>query len=218
MKGLLILLISLSQLVYSQNQFGIKVDVGASTITNNIADYLDVDFEVLYAPSFNAGFFYNASISQHWLVLFEAKYSHIHSREVWKDVAFIDINDNTWSQSSIFIRKRISYLSLPISLAFKVSKLTVSTGFQFSSSLGDNARVESDERIFEDYDENMILKQFDYGPKFGLIYSFSERAAIEASYYHGLNNLVDYDTGDFDIKYKVRQITLGFRYAFFSKG
>ena len=202
------------QIGYSQEELGIKLELGASTITNNINDLFEDDidiYEISYAPSGNIGVFYHYNFSEHSLIGFEGKYSHITSLEKI-GVTYIDSNGTSLGQESTELKKRISFLSFPIYYGYTFSKITVTAGIRFSLSI--SSKYQSEDPYNGIAHGTLEVSQFDYGPRIGILYRLSEKISIEGIYYHGLNNMVDFDTGDFDLVWEVRQITLGIKYTF----
>ena len=56
----------------------------------------------------------------------------------------------------------------------------------------------------------MSIRKFDCGPKVGLVTNIGRRFSIEATYYHGLNNI--FNSEDILGNWKVRQVTYGVHY------
>lgn len=78
-----------------------------------------------------------------------------------------------------------------------------------------NAIVDGVSETVENRYDNIYIKNFDFGPKAGVIYKLNEKLAIEGTYYYGINNLLKGDPILW--KSKIQQLTLGIRYTLWTK-
>ncbi|MEO6169242.1 MAG: hypothetical protein ABIO46_04725, partial [Chitinophagales bacterium] len=60
------------------------------------------------------------------------------------------------------------------------------------------------------------IDAFDFGPRAGLIFNLSDNFNIEATYYHGMNNILTNTLPD-SWKWNVQQMTVGVRYKIFNR-
>jgi len=117
--------------------------------------------------------------------------------------------------SRYVIGKHVSYLGLPVYYGLKLNKLTVNIGFQASLVLFSSVRVKkagSDSYPFDwanNYEE-LTLDRYDFGIRAGLIYSLTDKIAIEGTYYYGLNDIT---SNEYPEEWKNQQITIGIRYT-----
>ena len=117
--------------------------------------------------------------------------------------------------------RHISYLGIPIYCGINIKKLKINLGVQTSFALMSSGRTKLQEpdgygatiTTTGTYNK-LYIDSYDFGVRVGVIYCFTERFAIEGSYYHGLNNINIVNIPDWYLK--VRQMTLGARFRLFT--
>ena len=218
MKVFALILILLPTFLFAQQELGAKLDYGASIISNqpNQGYEANVDMVVKPGPSTNFGLFYNWHISKKSMLAVEMTYMRIESREVLNGVIMLDQWGRFTAYGNQKVKKRISSLSLPIYYGFKFERWSVNVGVQFSTVLSGSAEVQSESEFYNyEMKYDLPLNVLDYGPRIGLTWQLVNRFNLEATYYHGLNNInAKKDIPDAHI-WNVQQLLFGIKYAFY---
>ena len=210
-------------------QIGIKVSGGLSKITIT-SDEFDVPFSTPFAASGQAGLYCHLSRGKHSSLGAELLFSQIEG----KDVIDSDFSDTDWitgENETITGHvtnkgyRHISYISLPLYYGYTIKKFTLHAGFQLSYAFSSSGR----EKTYGTYNEggqetnvnndtktdNINIKKLDFGPRAGITYQLTNRLGLEGTYYYGLNNIQKVDDPFWILK--VQQMTLGVRYALWTK-
>ena len=206
-----------------QHQFGIKASGGISRITNSM-DISGATLTTPFVSSGQAGLFYSFQLGKKSSLGAELLFSQIEGKEK-TETDLKEINEFGESKlvgHSIYIYySHISYLSLPVYYSFKTNKLAIIAGFQISYALSSNghdktiALINGQEETADNKYDDIHIKNFDFGPKAGIIYNLTEKLALEGTYYYGLNNIQKGNPILWQLK--VQQATLGLRYTLQSK-
>lgn len=112
----------------------------------------------------------------------------------------------------------ISYIALPVYYGFRIKKFNINLGGQASvmvaSSYNHKSHIKMDNGETDDIrtgDDLNNIDRFDFGPRAGLFFDLSEKFALEANYYFGLNDII---SGNHVISRRNQQLTVGLRYKF----
>ncbi len=214
LKRLFILLILAPAIGLAQD-IGVKLDLGASYITNEQFANTDIDHQIKPGKSANLGMFFDFSVSKKSSVSFELNYVKLESKEVLNGVVVLDPLGRPVVYGNQYIRKKISYIALPVYYSFQFDRLSVNVGGQVSTVMGGSAEVRSESEFYEyDMQYEPALNELDYGVRFGMQWKLSHRFDLEATYYHGLSDIQKpFRNGESDF-WAIRQLTFGFKYAF----
>ena len=203
----LLLCFLLPFMAYAQfNRVGMALDLGFSKMESDIHQNFDNEWKVLTVPSFNAGITVENYLNRRLSLFLDMKYSHIRSDEVYADVAVINKAGNIIGYTDMHVAKRVSYVILPMYLAYKMGRIMPFAGIRFGLSIGNQAVWHSE--YTPDYEESMIIKQYDFGPQLGLSYIIKTRWLVNLNYYHSVVNIID-EENPYNVYYKIRQLTFG---------
>ena len=181
-------------------------------------DVSNATLTIPFVPSGQGGLFYNLQLGPKSLLGAELLFTQIEGKEKL-EMDLYTLNESGrvylgYRKDNLY--RHISYLSLPVYCGFKINRLMINAGFQISYSISSSGREKGEgviegENIKINIKTNDInIKRFDYGPRVGIIYSLTDKIAIETTYYYGLNNI---QKGDPKFgKLKVQLVTLGIRY------
>lgn len=191
----------------NKEHVGVKLDLGISGFRNNLNDVENnTHYENLIAPTMNIGVFYSYELSNKLTLGLEAAYSHILHKFEFDYYSTSNFTDKATVQI------RTSYFTFPIYVGYKFDKLSVNAGMRIGLELSNRVITSGGDDIGT-YHTTISFKEYDFGPRLGFLYEVSEKVGVELLYYQGLQNLVDYDTGDFDLYFNTWQLTAGVRYA-----
>lgn len=199
----------------AQQQFGVKVSGGLSRMYGDLQSsfYPEPPMTTSFSPSFQVGLFYHLPTGNKSSFGAELVYSKVQGAQTfkWNESYF----DGTLSN---IIYEDVSWLSLPIYVGFTFNKLTFNAGFQISHALA--SAVENkvlylhggkEEELNSAPSSNFPVRDFDFGPRAGVIYQLNNRLSLEGMFYYGLNNINYSKTANEELK--VQQMTVGLRYA-----
>lgn len=194
-----------------QNYFGVKFDLGMSKISNQKWDPKQTS--VYFMPSGNIGIYNRLSVSNKSSIVAELLLSQIEGKEIQQmPNAILDQNGNVIgvSYTPMYLRKWITYISLPIYYGFSIKKLTLCMGAQVSCAVSNfsKASIDGSNKQINWYSRRLNISNFDYGLKFEVNYSIFKRIDLHANYYFGVKNIYNQN----NLEWKIQQVTLGIKY------
>ena len=223
----LVIFIGFNSMAFGQSQLGIKVSGGISRIYGTLKYQNHPPSTVMsssFSPSYQAGMYYNLPIGKKQAIGAELLYSHVEGGQTNK-WDYMDMN-----RGSDYTYERISYLNLPVYYGITFKKLTLNAGIQISYTLSSSGHYESswearelDEHFayipmkFNLYHElnDLPIKNFDFGPRAGVMYRLTNKLSIEGMFYHGIQNINQMKSSAEELK--IQQMTVGIRYALWTK-
>ena len=194
------------------------MDGGFSKIANSF-NPSSPGWSVQSVPSWNAGLYYNFHPRGPSIFGVELLFMKAAGNEKIE----ADLIDNTGKnvgQSTGYIYRHISYLSLPVYYGLKLDKLTFNVGFQVSYALASGGRDKGKATYYGSivtWDNKLGklgIDPYDFGARAGLFFPISDKFSIEAVGYYGINDILKEEGPMWT--WKVRQITAGLRYMLFS--
>ncbi|MCE9539114.1 MAG: PorT family protein [Bacteroidetes bacterium] len=208
--------------VFGQQEIGIKANVGLSRIYNNENSPLTT-LKIYFVPSGQGGIFYNFNFGNKSLLGAELLFIQINGKEQL-DLQGTDIHGQPSGETfTDNTEKHISYLGLPIYYGFKIKKLTLNLGIQTSLVLmsggEEKGQVPDGYGGISTWDnkfDKLYIDAFDFGARAGLIFNLTNKFSIEGTYYYGINNILQKDKYNSELKWKIQQMTIGLRYTFFT--
>ncbi|HEY3371571.1 MAG TPA: outer membrane beta-barrel protein [Prolixibacteraceae bacterium] len=231
----LVCLIAINSWAFGQQQFGVKVSGGISRLYGALEDHNHPPgtMTTSFSPSGQAGLYYNFPVGKNSAIGAELLYSHVEGGQTYqwnfKDDNYTDVK-SLESNGSDYTFEQISYLSLPVYYGYTFKRLTINAGFQISYAFSSAGHNESNYVIII-IDENddlykrgggmnrelnaLPIKDFDFGPRAGVIYRLTNRLSIEGMFYYGIQNINQITTSVEELK--IQQMTLGIRYALWNK-
>ncbi len=219
----LMILLSINLTVFTQHNFGLKINGGFSKISNSFAASYP-DWTIQFAPSGHCGLFYNLDLSDKSVIGAELLFTQIEGKEKLT-IDFFDNKGNNVGYSTAKIYKHISYLSLPIYYGFKLKKLMINVGFQVSyvltSSSRDKGQTTNNLGVtnWDNKLDDLNVPNYDFGPRAGVTFNLTDKLEIEGEYYYGVNNIMSYNVlKSYDGKpaWRVQQTTIGLKYTFYT--
>lgn len=113
--------------------------------------------------------------------------------------------------------------SLPVYYGVTFNRLTLNGGFQISYALScsdENKAYHMKNGVKKELvitqSPNFNVRNFDFGPRAGVIYRLTNKLSIEGMFYYGIHNINQIKSSDEELK--IQQMTLGIRYALWNKG
>lgn len=221
---LLVIFIGFNVMAFGQQQLGVKASGGISRIYGSLEarDLSPSATTTSFSPSIQAGLYYNLPMAKNAAIGAELLYSHVEGGQTHEWDYSGDVSNFTYEQ--------ISYLSLPVYVGYTYKRLTINAGFQVSYAISSSGRQESSYKIIE-FDENadpiqreesfvrelndLDIKDFDFGPRAGFIYRLTNRLSMEGMFYYGIRNINQLKSSEEALK--IQQMTVGIRYALWSK-
>ncbi len=199
--------------VIVKDKLGFKAEIGASKVYEIRENLSNNNFKQVWGPSFSFGLFYERFLSGKSFLSAELKYNHLTSTTVIEDVLFADISGEI-KYADIPYDFRFSYFSVPVYYTYKIGRFSPNIGFNLSLLLSDRLTVTAPP--FAGLPENVQHEainsdQIDYGARIGLGYDISRRVSIDATYYHGLNDIIDWDTNG-ELEWYNRQVMVGVKF------
>ena len=221
---LTILLLIVTLVADAQHQFGIKINGAASKMTT--VNLNIVKYNCQYRPSYNGGLFYNFNLTQKSIIGAELLFAQIEGREHYEYISPFTTTLYTTTLSDN--DTHLSYLEIPIYYGLKFDKLTLRAGVLASVLLkasqyskGYTYASYGLGSLYDDYwdgKSNLTdVAPFDFGINAGILFNLSKKIAVECSYYQGFNYLIQNSDSSKKRNWKIQQISLGIRYAFFSR-
>lgn len=212
--SLLILSIALSTSAFGQ-QFGIKASGGISRIYGQLDIQHDPELPITtsFSPSFQAGIYWRFPMGRITSVGAELLYSKVQGAQTlrWRESYF----NGTVSHTNY---EDVSFMSFPIYVGFTFNKLTFNAGFQVSLALSSTAKSKSlflhdgkEEELANSSSSHFPVRDFDFGPRAGIIYQMNNRLSLEGIFYYGLGDISIAQLENTDLK--IQQMTVGLRYA-----
>jgi hypothetical protein len=217
MKFIFLIFFSLNSLFsFSQHDFGVKVNGGASKITSKFNSNITTQ-KFYFVPSGQAGFFYTLSIKKSLLGA-EILFSQIEGKERLS-IPIFDNNGKNVGEDIDMIYRHISYLSLPIYYGFKFKKLSFNLGIQTSLALASSGeeRGQFGGTVISNNFTKLNIDNYDFGARAGMFINLSKRFSIDLNYYYGINNILSNNINIPNWSWKVQQATIGLCYKLFSK-
>lgn len=224
--------ITLSINTFGQHQLGVKVSGGISRIygTLKFRNLPPSNMSTSFSPSFLAGLYYSHPMGQKSSLGAELLFSQVEGGQTFDwDYTALGYPSIEGTQSD-FTYESISYVSLPVYYGYTFNKLTFNAGFQISyafSSSGCNESNYDYTLIAEDGSrqvnkgswthelDDLDIKDFDFGPRVGIIYQLTNRLSMEGMFYYGINNIKPTNSSEEELK--IQQMTVGIRYGLWSK-
>lgn len=227
---LLTILIAFNVSVFGQ-QFGIKASGGISRIYGQLEsnNYLSPTMTTSFSPSFQAGIYYQVPTGKNASLGAELLYSKVQGGQTFE---WYNKDVNMESFGSDFTNESISYLSLPVYFGVTFKRLTFNGGFQVSYALSSSGSFQTKaiQKPIEPVGDttprplygnwsrdinNLPVDAFDFGPRVGGLFRLTNRLSLEGMFYYGLNNINQLKSSEEALK--VQQMTVGMRYALWSK-
>lgn len=205
---------------FGQHNFGIKINPGVSYFSTKAETNPPQNITQRFypMPSGQAGFYYNYSFKDKFLIGTELLYVLIEGKEYFK-LPFTDNNGNpTGEFSEEDIWRHISFVSVPVYVGYNFNKWNVNLGVQGNFVWESGGRVEGRATLYgtpytwENSSDKLGINQYDYGIRAGVIYNLSARLSLEANYYMGLTNLIEDDDLAKYWDWRVQQLTVGVRF------
>jgi Outer membrane protein beta-barrel domain len=201
---------------------GITFNPGASKITNaGQADFEGFPIiESKWTFSGNAGFFLNKPIGKKSSIGIELLYMVMENKDVFNEELFtfdpFTLDKIILGKIEDIIHTHLTYGAIPIFYKLKMERLYLKLGWQtmfLSKSNSDSQTTltfDGETSTTKMKEDIKGLTKLDFGPKAGLEFQLSERAALSLQYYHGLKNMLGEDSSY--NRYN-RQATLGIQYS-----
>lgn len=219
---ILFIFIAFNFTAFSQREFGVKVSGGLSKITSSM-ELMNTTPSTPFVPSGQAGLYYHLSLSKKSSLGAELLFSQIAGKENYK-WDFKDLGDY-YGEGTLYctIGRHISYFSLPVYYGLTYNKLTFNGGFQVSHALSSRYDQNKVFYIHNGVKENvdnpqtskLYVRDYDFGPRVGIVYQLSDKLSIEGTYYYSLTDISYPKLAE--AAWKIEQITLGLRCALKAK-
>lgn len=233
---LLILFIALTISAFGQ-QFGVTVRGGISRIygelgTENFSasPYSISPTSSLFSPSFQSGIYYLLLTGKNTSLGTELLYTKVQGGQTNTFDYYFIMQRVAYGTKTT--RENISWWSLPVYFGVTMKRLTVNGGFQFSYLLSSSGSVRTNtiqlpkpvdiDHLWPYYGgsskfdmNNLSIKDVDYGPRIGVVYRLTTKLSIEGMFYYGISNINQLKSSDEPLK--IQQMTLGVRYALWTK-
>ena len=193
-------------------EFSLRGDLGTSFITVTSED----DTHIESGVSGNAGLVWTHHYEGISFFRMEFGVSIINSKYIQGSVPYLDDDGNVERIGSVTVKKRLSYLIVPMYYGVELGKFSLAAGFQAGMLMGGDEGVDSDDGPYDpDYAFCYLgSNTFDYGLRFILAWKLSHKLHLEGSYYHGLNNVTSGSCKDKNEEWKLAQLAFGIRYSF----
>ncbi len=206
--------------VFGQYDIGLKANGGLSKISDSFTAP-NTTTTVRFAPSGQFGFFYNLFISKKSIIGAELLFSQINGRKHENFPLHDSLGNPIYVSLVHNYYRHISYIGLPIQYGLKLRKLTINIGLQASFSFVNKERDEfyasypkSTSHTTSNTYSKLYIDNYDFGARAGMVFNFTKKFAIDATYYYGINNI--YKNNDYI--WTVQQMTIGLQYKFFTTG
>jgi opacity protein-like surface antigen len=215
---LFLVLIFLLLNLYSvaQHACGFKVSGGVSKLSERPAmTHENINIFYHFAPSGQAGLFYELGFAKNSIFGAELLFTQMACKQI-VEISNPDRRGFVAPTYTLTQNIQISYLSLPVYYGLKINKVTLAVGFQTSLHLYNRIKthhesVDPSYTFVADSESEADISDFDFGPKAGLQYNFSQRFSAEAGYYYGVSDILSGGG------WYLQQITAGLRYKFWIK-
>ncbi|MFT7615124.1 MAG: hypothetical protein ACI9J3_004113 [Parvicellaceae bacterium] len=218
MRFIVLLAILFSSAVYGQaaNSYGFKLTGGASKVNSNESVALGSQV-VSWAPSGAASIFFQLKIGKRGLFGIEGGAGQIEGKST-TNVDVLDGASNIIGNSSTLSRQHLTYLQVPIYGGFTLNNASFYLGPQLGIAVNSFGKQETTTTIsgseeITSSEPNLNVATLDYGAKIGLILKVSKKISLEASYYHGIANILDDKSSGSTTIWNNRQILIGARFA-----
>jgi len=203
--------------ILAQNNFGVKLNAGVSTIKYKF-DQTNIDYKNSLELSGQIGVFGEISIGKKSKLGSEITFSQIEGAETSSFEVLGDYGYPTGTVGYLNTRNNIhiSYLTFPLYYGYKIDKMTINGGFQVAAVIFSSEVIKSTYTISGDItnytqkQNDMNIDWFDFGPRIGIIYDLNSRLSIEGTYYHGINNIIKENEAFASMR--IQQATIGLRY------
>ena len=215
----IISLITISFTVFSQNDFGVKINGGISYLSTKVESTPPTKQKFYVMPSGQAGLFYNLHPHDKFLFGTEVFFSQIEGKELLKSEE-IDQNGPTGQYATDYIWRHISYVGMPIYIGYSFKWFKINLGIQANLTLlsGGRDKGQATENgtiyTYENKYDHLAIDYYDYGVRAGMLFKLSNKFSIDVNYYYGLNNIVQEAFLSNYWTWKVQQATVGIRYKF----
>ena len=215
---LILIWFNLSGQTYSV--FGIKANAGLSKITTD-RGLTNSSTKNNFAFSGQGGLVYNLGIGKHSKIGAELLYNQVNGTDETKTL-FNDVQGNpTGGYSNTVGTYQIHCLTVPVCYGFQMNKLNINLGVQTSYMMRSKGHFHTEfvdntgtYVPFPDSEGKLNIDPFEFGARAGLMFNVTDHIVVEATYYHGVTNILSTtapDTWDF----KIQQMVLGLRYNLF---
>jgi len=218
MRFIVLLAILFSSTVYGQAaySYGFKLTGGASKVNSNETVALGSQV-VTWAPSGAASLFYQLKVGKRGLFGIEAGAGQIEGKST-TNVDVLDGSSNIIGSSSTVARQHLTYLQIPIYGGITLNNASFYIGPQLGIAVNALGKQEttttiSGSEVITSSEPNLNVGPLDYGGKIGVILKVGKKISLEASYYHGLANILDNKSSGSTTVWNNRQILLGARFS-----
>jgi len=206
---IILTLLILNSSAFGQNVVGLKFNLGVSKVTaKNNWRTGQQKFPIM--PSGQCGLFYNKGIGNKSILGVEMLFVQIEGKEKYQ---------HPYGSTEVKYRN-YSFVGLPVYYGYIINKITINAGFQFNYLVlgrererGKGIDLQGKPYTWEINGILPHIDKYDYGIKGGIIFNTDRKCEIEATYYHGLNNIWRSDRAHQGV-WKVKQLTVGVRYKF----
>lgn len=202
---------------FGQQNLGLKINAGLSKISNNL-NSPQSKIVIQFVPSGYVGLFYDLQLGDRSRLGAELLFIQIEGKERHETDLTDQSGNPTGELLTSEVWKHISYIGMPIWYGFKVNKLTINIGLQVSTVLTSRGREKgrvlyNGDVIVWDKSGEINIDSYDFGPRAGLIFSLTDKFAIEGTYYYGINNILGNSLAT-DWTWRIHQTTIGIKYNF----
>ena len=212
----LVLVTTINFCAFGQDVFGYKINVGSSWINHEVPDYIEVH-QIHMALAATTGIYVGHYIGKNGYFSTELLLQQITGHS-YSEYA---LSGTTVPRYGLSRYNFLSYVSWPLYVGFRHKQFTIATGTQASYLLRTRTKTKSEVVAGSfpqphTYDDKASKNRFNMGFIFGLQFQLTSYIAVEASYYHALNNLQKAETNN-GRNYKIRHLMLGFRFNVLQK-
>ncbi|QNR23980.1 outer membrane beta-barrel protein [Croceimicrobium hydrocarbonivorans] len=206
----------------AQYRYGPIAQLGLSHIwTDYDADLQEQ--ERFLGAAYSLGVFAERSLSEKSNLGFSLNLQQIGSKE--KTIGpYYKIPANNRDYQDLRTEHRLlGYLSLPIYYSYNLDKFQLQLAWNTSLLLAYYVRTEyawrrdngeahpaGEDQFYRLSPNNLAYKYLDFGPQVALLYSLSDRLQVQASYYHGLQQII-YE--GISSEAYIRSLQFGFRWV-----
>lgn len=202
-----------------RSEFGFSANGGISYLRTDI-NSVHTKQEFYLMPSWHSGLYWNTYFWEKSAIGMGGYVIQIQGRE-HSTTQQLDFNGNPTGQfNTSDSRRKISYWAMLFNYGRDFKSCNVNVGIQFNTVYKMYALEKTElpysggTIINEIQSDNLPIIRFDYALRAGLIYQFTNRFSIEATYFHGLRNISSISSR----KWSVQQATVGLRYSLFLRG
>jgi hypothetical protein len=211
--------ITISLITFGQYNIGLRLDDGFSRIFDTYKP-LNATLTTQNQPSWLFGVYCTYHLNNTFTFGTEILYVKINGKET-ATTNIYDASGNTIAQGSDIINSHISYVSVPAYFGIMLKKFTINLGAQVLLDFGNNGLETCqitegrNDTSWNNKINNFYIKGVNIVPRIGVVYDCSTKFSIEGSYFCGINNTLR--TCIADRKWRVQQLTVGFRFKLYSR-